>query len=387
MRVLLIGSSFSAMPMLTALRAAGMHVTTMGKHDGDPCHAHSDDAIHEDYSDQEALLQACMRNDFDFIVPTCNDYSYISASHVAGKMGYPGFDGPDVTDILHVKNHFRAFCNEISVPVPQIYNEISRGQPIGVTEFTGNALVKPVDSFSGRGISLVGSAAEAIEAAENAFRMSRTHAAVIEQFVDGSLHSHTAFIADKKIVWHEFVDEFCEVYPYQVDRSLYPSRLSSEQRKAVNAAMETVVSALQLCDGLLHTQFIASDDEFWIIECMRRCPGDLYGLQFALSFGFHYENAYLCGFLGSSPAVPQAVDARVPVERRVISVEREMPFFAAGIRADRREVIFVPLKESGQSLGPAPFDKAGILFLTGESDGEDAGCAPSVTFLPNYSEL
>lgn len=387
MKALLIGSSFSAMPMLMALKARGLTVTTIGKFGDDPCHKFADDVILEDYSDGATLYRICKDGNYDFIVPTSNDYSYLAAAFVADKMGFPGFDNPETTQILHVKNKFRDFCNQIGVPVPQTYGSLSVDQPFRLPEFTGRALVKPVDSFSGRGVSLVASAEEAMSAAAHAFTVSRTSSAVVEQFVDGALHSHTAFIADGEVIWHDFVDEFCEVYPYQVDRSTYPSLLDGHKRSAVHQAISKIVSALHLQTGLLHTQFIASEREFWIIECMRRCPGDLYGHQFKFSFGFNYEAAYVAGFLGEVAQLPEARGHLTAVERCVISTDVESPFFAAGLRTGGRELQYVPLKESGQKLGAAPFDKAGIAFLTGDAPHLKTGMSADTIFLAGYDGL
>lgn len=387
MHVLLVGSSFSAMPMLMSLRNRGLRVTTMGRHAGDPCHAYSDAAIYQDYSNQEALLKVCREHAFDFIVPTCNDYSYLSASHVAGIMNYCGYDTVEVTQTLHVKSRFRKFCDKVGIPVPRTYGHFNAGEALCIDDFSGRALVKPVDSFSGRGVTLVDSVEQAVAAAERAFEMSRARSAVVEEFVDGSLHSHTAFIADGQVVWHDFVDEFCEVYPYQVDRSSYPSRLGHNQREAVHKAMEKLIQTLKLEDGLLHTQFIASETDFWIIECMRRCPGDLYGHQFKYACGFDYEDAYVSTFLGKAPSVPSSPSTSIDVERRIISVDANVPFFAAGLRAGGREVIYVPLKESGQLLEPAPFDKAGIVFFRGTKEVARGDEDTDPTFLPGYVAL
>lgn len=371
MNVLLIGSSFSAVPFLFDLKRRGHRVTVIGNNATDPCHAYADHSIFEDYSDADVLLKVCEQHKFDCTVPSCNDYSYVAGASVASKLGLPGFDSLDVTAILHTKDRFRQFCLEQGVPAPRIYGEVSDAEAGSRADLAidGPALVKPVDSFSGRGVQLVMDAAQLPQAIDRAMEMSRGKRAVIEQYVDGALHSHTAFIADGRIIWHDFVDEFCEVYRYQVDRSAYPSILSRSIREAVQHSMERMVTALGLCDGLLHTQFIASASEYWIIECMRRCPGDLYGHHFKFSFGYNYESQYVAGFVGEQPKPPADADpnARL-IERRVLSAAEPGAFFAVEACAEGMQTIYIPLKDSGLKLEAAPFDKAGILFLTASQD-------------------
>lgn len=358
------------MPFLFCLRSIGADVTVIGKYEGDPCHSFVEKSIYEDYSDAEKLLSICRDNQFDYVVPSCNDYSYVAGSAVAYALGLPGFDNPEVTSILHTKDRFRQFCLEIGVPAPRIYGEIATQSDIEAVaaQLDGPALVKPVDSFSGRGVELIHAASELPEAVVRATAMSRSKRTVVERFVEGTLHSHTAFIADGRIIWHEFVDEFCEVYRYQVDRSAFPSGLASDMRAAVHRSMEQVVASLDLCDGLLHTQFIASNSEFWIIECMRRCPGDLYGHHFKFSFNYDYEAQYVAGFLGAKPQPPSSYEVRSRIERRVLSTSGPSAFFGIEMKSAAPTMVYVPLKDSGQKLEPAPFDKAGILFLKGDPE-------------------
>lgn len=371
MDVLLIGSSFSALPMLFDLQKRGAHVTVVGKYEDDPCHAYADASLHIDYSDPNGLLEVCRANSFDGIVPSCNDYAYVAAAKVAAQLGYPGFDSLETTEILHEKDRFRQFCATVGVPAPRLYGEVTGlERRLPMQQIDSAVLVKPVDSFSGRGVKRVDKPEDLPEAIDYALAESRSNRAVVEEFVEGSLHSHTAFVSGGQIVWYEIVDEFCEVYAYQVDRSGYPSRLQDTTRTAVHESLSALVRAMGMADGLLHTQFIASKERFWIIECMRRCPGDLYGHHFHFAEGRDYTHEYVSPFLGIAPKTPAATKPLRRVERRIISVQEAQPMFGVTLQNDGRRATFIPLKESGKMLNVAPFDKAGIIFTEG-SEGED----------------
>lgn len=365
MKVLLVGSSFSAVPILFDLKKRGAYVAVIGKYENDPCHSYADQSFYEDYSDKKRLLAIFKDGEFDYIVPSCNDYAYLSCAYVANIVGLPGFDTPKLTEVFHFKDRFRSFCEKNAIPVPKIYGEVTDSVTNIKKDIMGRVLVKPVDSFSGRGVQLVRSNDELPKAINEAFSMSRIKAAVIEEYVEGSLHSHTAFIHNGKIIWHDFVDEFCEVYPYQVDRSSYPTCLSTEICAAVNASIEKIVEILSPADGLLHTQFIASKTKYWIIETMRRCPGDLYGHQFKFAFGFDYEHEYVSSFVGAIPTVNIKKDT-IKIERRILSSAHPLSFAGIALKNETREMILIPLKESGQKLQAAPFDKVGIAFFKGE---------------------
>ena len=169
-------------------------------------------------------------------------------------------------------------------------------------------LVKPDDSFSGRGMSKVTDPDDLPKALYDATKSSRSGEAIVEEFVDGNLHSHSAFIRGGDIIFDAFVDEFCTIYPYQVDCSNHPSALSPPIRDRVRKSVKKMVTALGLADGLLHTQFIVNETDVWLIELMRRGPGDLYGKLVELSTGVDYHDLMVRPYLDE--ALPSTVSAK-----------------------------------------------------------------------------
>ncbi len=358
MKALLVGSSFSAAPIFFALKKRGLHVTVCGSFKGDSCHGYADASIHVDYSDRQSLFEVVKKNTFDFIVPTCNDYSYLSSSWVAERIGYPGFDSHETTEILHTKKLFRARTAAFSLPAPRLLEE----HEYSSADMSRPYLVKPVDSFSGRGVTKVESSEAMPQAIAKAHAASRSNQIVIEEFVDGTLHSHSAFISNRRIAIDFFVDEFCTMHPYQVNCSNHPSRLGDDIRHGVRAAIEQLAHELNIADGVLHTQFIVNNHDFWIIECMRRCPGDLYGSLIERSTGVNYTDLFIQPFLGECYPDDITQSSELFYGRHTISSKQPLVnfSFSPSIPADELEII--PLKGSGERMEPAPFDKLAILL-------------------------
>lgn len=359
-KVLLLGTSFSAMPFLLRLLRQGYEVFVCGKHPGDPCHEHATGSYYLDYSDPEAVLAVARQQDFVAIVPTCNDASYWSGALAAAELGLPGYDSPATTRIVHVKSEFRQFTQTQAIPAPLAFRHLA-GAPLVLPPDRYPLLVKPVDNFSGNGMSLVQSAAELDTALERAFQATREPEVLIEEYVTGSLHSHSAFIEGGRIHLDFFADEYCTVYPYQVNCSNCPSQLTVAMQTAVRSTIETLVRKLGLVDGLLHTQFMQNGERHWIIECMRRCPGDLYNLMIEQATGLDYSSYFLNGFLGRKHPQPEPVREKF-IARHTISSDHERIFTAFTQRIPSTQVISVPLMPSGHQLRAAPADKAAILF-------------------------
>ncbi len=375
MKTLLVGTSFSAAPVYAALKRKGHHVAVCGGIPGDPCHQYADASIHIDYSSREDLLAAVKSGGYDFIVPTCNDTSYMSTAWVAAQLGYPGFDSFRTTEILHNKPLFREFALGVGLPVPAAYRVVSASTDVaGKVRFP--VLVKPSDSFSGRGVTKVGRPDELALAIDAALAVSHDGNAVVEDFIEGTLHSHSAFIVDQKIILDFFVDEYCTVYPYQVNCSNHPSGLADDLRRQTRDVITKMIVALGLSDGLLHTQFIAQDDRIQIIECMRRAPGDLYGQFVGASTGIDYADLYVRPFVGEKIPTDIVVQSPKPMARHTISVDTPQIVADFTVTGPAKSVRIIPLKESGELLGVAPFDKLAIVFAEFETMDDMLNLAP-----------
>jgi biotin carboxylase len=347
--------------MLFRLKRRGLHVTVCGSLPSDPCHQYGDASIFLDYSKREDLLAEVVSQGFDYIVPTCNDYSYMSGAWVAEKMGFPGFDAYHVAEVLHTKDGFRRVTNACGVPAPRAM-WVHADEPFEPPQLPYPLLVKPVDSFSGRGVSKVLEPGDLGVSVQAALSASRTGSAVIENFVDGDLYSHSAFVRDGQVALDFFVDEFCTVYPYQVNCSNHPSKLGAEMRDKVRSAMNALISELGLVNGLLHTQFISNGLDFWIIECMRRCPGDLYGGLVERSLGVDYTDLFVQSFIGEDLTCGGAANEPVFVGRHTISFTCPQVLQSFSCDFPGSELEIVPLKGSGEPVGEAPFDKFAITF-------------------------
>lgn len=379
-RVLLVGSSFSAAPIFFELKKRGHHVSVCGSALADPCHQYADQSFRVDYSDRNALLALVKAEHFDYLVPTCNDFSYMSCAWVAERQAFAGFDRYPVANILHTKNAFRELMERHDFRSPHS-RRLTPGATVDPAGLRFPLLVKPVDSFSGRGVSKIDTVSGLPDALQAAQQASRSGEAVVEEFVDGRLFSHSAFIHKQAIAADFFVDEFCTVYPYQVDCSHHPSSLPVAVQEAVRAEMIRLITLLRMQDGLLHTQFICDGENFWIIECMRRCPGDLYGHLVELSTGVPYADFFVRPFIGEDLPTSWAAGQIKPVGRHTISTDRKLVSYEFACRVPDAQVRIVPLKNSGEVLSPAPFDKLAILFA------EYASTAAMLEHSPRLAEF
>ncbi|APG18644.1 hypothetical protein Y71_10165 [Kosakonia radicincitans DSM 16656] len=375
---MILDAGFASLPLQQVVKAAGFTTLVCSGKAQDAGMKFADIAHVQNYADADAVLAVAREQKITAILPGVTDVSYLTGSRVAAELGLAGFDTPDVSDTLFLKDRFRAWAELKGYPIPRAVNE-----PEAARDLPFPLLVKPIDAYSGIGITLVREAGALPQAVDLARGASRNGHCVIETFCEGALYSHSAFIRGGEIVCEFFVDEYCTVYPWQVNSSSLSLTLAETMRDRVSECMQTLVRELQLVDGLLHTQFIANEHDFWLIELTRRCPGDLYSRLIELSTGEAYSAGFVAPFIGRESAfsVRRPVHQRA-IARHTISGDAESHFVGYCFAPLAARIIeTIPLKLPGDPLLPAPRDRAGLVFAEFEDFAELARLTPQ---LKNY---
>lgn len=363
---LLVDTGFSAWPILRALENRGLEVHVVGATPSDAL-ARVHNSYHRvDYSDHIALSRLIDTLNPDYLVPGCNDRSYLACAAVAQNRDFSGIDSLQNAEIVNKKDFFREFASQLDMPVPKAINWPAETIDIPV-------IVKPVDAFSGKGITLLRDADQAsiISACRTAKSASHSGRFILEQFVEGQLYSHSAFLLNHRVVQDFWVAEYSSVNPFVVDTSHLAHDLNPSVRAAVRLEVEQFASALDLVDGLFHSQFIVSGDQHFILEVTRRCPGDLYSQLIQLSTGFDYSAAYVSGFIGSTDFNHQStgMDSGF-ILRHTITGSINAPLSHLEFNESLLIERWVPLAACGEQLKPSPQGRIGILFArTMSNDG------------------
>ena len=356
--VLLLGTSFSAIPIARRIKRHGFNLISVGSQREEGVHQFSDQVLHVDYSDFATLEKQTRDLDLFAIVPSCNDIAYANACKLAHGRGIFFPDTPERVSLLHEKDSFKKFLKEIDVDTPS-------SDP-HVIDKSDCIIVKPVDSFSGRGCTVVPKRVQLPAAIEHAKAFSALNAVVVEEFVQGSLHSLSSFIDDGEIYANFFADEHCIHNQFAVSASNVPSLLESHQKAKLVEINEKIVQGSGILRGLLHTQFIISDDRIVVLEVMRRAPGDLLGQQHFLSTANDYWELYFTGFLPENLNSPKKQEAEIKfIVREIVATSNKQYFECLDLELSTPNILnvsFVPLIPSGNYVEKHPTQKIGILF-------------------------
>lgn len=364
-KVLLIDTNFSSAPIYNYLVQSGYDVFVIGGNPNDFLAKSVKNYINFNYSDVDGVRKIIKKMNMDYIVPGCNDLSYKVCAGLNSSGRYCGLDTLETTEIINNKLAFRTFATQIGLPVPRIISEEQTGKiwPL---------IVKPVDAYSGRGMKIVNKTGQhELKAAINrAKEFSRSRIIVLEEYIKGQLYSHSAFIADRKIVMDFIVEEYSTANPFVVDTSRVVFDFPRKMLNDIRDSITWMAQKLDLVDGLIHTQFIKKGDSFWLIEITRRCPGDLYSQLIELSTGYKYAQTYAQPFIKRKISMKKNKLKKSWIMRHTISQSVESVFGSIKFNYPVLMEKIVQISLAGDVVKASPFGRIALIFLRSNSKEE-----------------
>ena len=365
MKILLLDTNFSSAPIYDYLIESGNEVYVIGNNPNDFLAKFAKNYIQSDYTKITKTQELIESHKIDFIVPGCNDRSYQAYTELNLNKKFSLSDSSEINEIINNKEKFKLFATAFNLSVPRVIKpeEIGEIWPI---------IVKPVDAYSGMGIRIIKK--HEIDMLPSALKFakenSRTQTCIIEEFVEGQLFSHSAFISNKSILIDFIVEEHGTANSFAVDTSRVIYDFSKEILNNIRKEIHHMADELNLVDGLIHTQFIKSGNAFWIIEVTRRCPGDLYSYLIESSTGFNYAKAYAEPFLKQKICLPSSALQKNNILRHTISNPKEGYFsslqFNRSVHIDK----MVQISSSGDFIKSSPSGRIGLMFIRADSKRE-----------------
>jgi hypothetical protein len=364
-KVLLVDTNFSAAPIHDHMVQAGNAVFVCGCNPHDYLAKSSKNYINIDYSNLDQMRDLIQSLAIDHIVPGCNDRSYQVCAALSTCGPFSGLDSCETTEIINNKEKFRAFAAQIGLPVPRVI-------PVEQIGDIWPLIVKPVDAYSGRGMTIIQeSEASSLQAAiQQAESFSKTKTCIIEELVSGQLYSHSAFLKNGSIEIDFVVEEHGTANPFVVDTSRVINDFPPDMLQCIRSCVLQIARYLNLIDGLIHTQFIAHGNSFWLIEITRRCPGDLYSQLIESSTGFRYAEAFSKPFLNQQVNKYNQRLQKSYVLRHTISQPNDKIFDSLQFNVPLQIEKFVALSLSGDQVKGSPFGRIGLLFIKAFSEND-----------------
>ena len=246
-KVLILNGSHSELTLIEELKKLGKYVIATGNISDAYGNQYVDEYVRADYSDMEKILDIAREKQITGVVSCANDFGIITASYIAEKMNLKGHDSYETTVLLHQKDLFKEFAlsNKMQVPFSQKFESFDEALEYK-EKLNYPVIVKPVDLTGGKGVSKVENSKQYESAIRLAFERSRKKVVVVEQYIEGTYHSFSTFLVDKKVIAWFSDNEYSNVYRFFVDTSAGPADYIDEVKDILIKQAEIAAEKLNL---------------------------------------------------------------------------------------------------------------------------------------------
>lgn len=276
-KILILNGSHSEIPLILAAKKQGYYVYTSGNRPDLIGHKYADEYVCCDYSDYKKIYELFKDKELDAVCACANDAGAITASYVAEKLKLPGHDSFETTLTIHHKDRFKKFAETIGLHTPQAYSfENINDALTSVDAIKFPVIVKPIDMTGGKGVSTSSCSEDYCNAVKYAFDVSPSGRIVVEPFVEGTQHSFSTFIVNRKVETYFSDNEYSYLNKYLVSTSGGPAPNTILVKDIIIDDINRMADVLELKDGIVHVQYIFDGKMPHILEITRRCSGDMY---------------------------------------------------------------------------------------------------------------
>ncbi len=280
-RLLLLGGSRYALPVIKAAHDLGHHVITCDYLPDNIAHKYSDEYCNVSIIEKDAVLEAAKKLKIDGIMSFACDPGVVTAAYVADRLGLPNVGPYESVCILQNKGRFRKFLsdNGFTVPIAKGYTMVE--DAVKDTDiFHWPVIVKPTDSAGSKGVTRIDKPEDLKAAAEHAVKFSHCGQFIVEDFIEkkGFSSDTDSFSVNGELKFVSFnsqrFDEKAE-NPYTPAAYSWPSSMSDAHQRELTSEIQRLLRLLNMKTAVYNIETREGmDGKAYIMEVSPRGGGN-----------------------------------------------------------------------------------------------------------------
>lgn len=230
--------------------------------------------------DVEAIKKLAMDEKVDIVLTVCADQVLLVQAQVSEELGLPCYVDYKTAKDVSSKELMKKIFVENGIPTSKyvIMDELDEEK---IKDLDYPIIVKPVDSYSSRGVRKVFNIDELRVAFETAAEISRTHTVIVEEFVEGEELTVDVYIEDGQA--HTLCISNIDKIPgndrFVICRTKYPAQVKDEIKGKVEMVVSQIAKAFNLKNSPMLVQMITDGKNVSVVEfCARTGGGDKFRL-------------------------------------------------------------------------------------------------------------
>ncbi len=280
-KLLLLGGSRYALPVIKAAHDLGCHVITCDYLPGNIAHKYSDEYCNVSIIEKDAVLEAAKRLKIDGVMSFACDPGVVTAAYVAEKLGLPNVGPYESVCILQDKSRFRGFLTDHGFTVPTAKGYQAIEEALNEAEmFKWPVIVKPTDSAGSKGVTRVDDPNLLRPAIKHALEFSHNGHFIVEDFIQQKGYSSDtdSFSVNGELKFVSFNSQRFDMKaenPYTPAAYSWPSSMSVAHQKELASEIQRLLHLLDMKTAVYNIETREGlDDKAYIMECSPRGGGN-----------------------------------------------------------------------------------------------------------------
>jgi biotin carboxylase len=307
-RVLIVGGGVNQLELVRRAKQRGCWVAVSDINEDPPCKAEADRFYQIDTTDKAETYRAAQSAQITAVTTDQSDVAVPTTAYIAEQLGLPGIGFE--TSLRFTNKHLMRQAVALSRPdlIPDSrlfeseYELLDHLGSLGVS--LQQFIVKPMNSQGSKGVTRL-EPNNYREATSIAFRESRGHGVLLEEFVEGDEFSVETFVVDGAVHSLAVTRKFHFPQNDCIDyRNTYLGDIPLDLENRLYSANSAVIALLGLKTGSTHGEYKVYGDRIVLMEIAARGGGgNISGKIIPFLTEFSPTDALLDFALGTRPKV------------------------------------------------------------------------------------
>ncbi len=304
MKALVVAGGIAQAALIQELKSRGIYTILADRNPKAVAVPYADAFFPVSTLDEEGIKQLAIDEKVDMVLTACADQVLLVVAKISEELGLPCYIDYHTAQLVSDKQYMKDVFVKKGIPTAKhVVMDTFDMDKVG--QFIFPCVVKPVDSYSSRGVRKVFDFDEMKRAFEEAVEISRTKTAIVEEFCEGEEITVDVYVEGgiAKVLTASYSDKIADKDRFVIYRTKNPVQVSDNIKSQIAQVAQQIADAFGLKDSPMLIQLIADDKRISVLEFCARTGGSIKYKLIKKASGFDVIKAVVDLTLGEKPHV------------------------------------------------------------------------------------
>lgn len=319
-KLLILGATGYFCEAVKQAKKMGIYTIATDYFPNSPAKAIADKAYDVSTTDIDRLEEIAREEQIDGVFVAWSDINHYVAQQLCERLGLPFYATYEQLCTFTNKHEFKACCRKYNVPTVPEYTLTAEMDPEDMAALEYPIIIKPSDSYSGKGITICHSADEVPGAIKEALSKSRSGRFLTEKYMDDEHYDTIAVyytMQDGEVALSSMTDRCMSEFENnkRLNTSIfYPSQYLPRYLQEVDPYVKDMLRGMNMRNGVIFFEGCVNEKGFALWESGYRLCGAQQNIFPAYINGVDSQEMLIC----------HALTGKMADENKVA---KEDPFF------------------------------------------------------------